>query len=51
VKFFFVTERDGPRNTDAATTAKTTPTTITRMMTTSIVLLSSGFLAVVDMSS
>jgi hypothetical protein len=44
VKFFVVTERDGPRNTDAATTATTAPSTTARMMTTSIVWLKPGFL-------
>jgi len=49
VKFFLATERDGPRNTDAATTATTAPTATTSMMT-SIVLLKPGFFAGVDMS-
>src|SRR2546428_14069658 len=42
VKFFLVTERDGPRNIDAATTATTAPTTTTRMIATRIVLLTPG---------
>ena len=45
VKFFVVTESEGPRNKDTATAETIAPTTITTMKTTSIVWLRPRFFA------